>query len=56
MSTINNTRELTRREFFEQYVIKDSEELVDTKLNRVLEGGLLKLIYQVGLLIFKQST
>ncbi len=31
MSTINNTRELTRREFFEQYVIKDSEELVDTK-------------------------
>ena len=32
------------------------KELVDTKLNRVLEGGLLKLIYQVGLLIFKQST
>ncbi len=31
MSTINNTRELTRREFFEQYVIKDSEELADTK-------------------------
>lgn len=31
MSIINNTQELTRREFFEQYVIKDSEELVDTK-------------------------
>lgn len=31
MSTINNTQELTRREFFEQYVIKDSEELMDTK-------------------------
>lgn len=31
MSTINNAQELTRREFFERYVIKDSEELAETK-------------------------